>query len=108
MNLCLTTGWTDEYVLSMPAKRFFSFAKLARDIEHKKKCVDFYNFALIAGIPVAKDIQQYSEKLREYFWSETLTEKEKKKSNHVFDAEDPQSASIIAAMLKSQARLRHG
>ncbi len=68
----METGWTIEYVLAMPAIRFFSFKKAMSEyiVERSSRFI----YELIPALRTSGADSDYVEKVQTYYRSQFLTE----------------------------------
>lgn len=81
-----------EYVLNMPARRFFMMLEAARDI----KSFEFATLCDIAAIPLCKP--EYHKNLKDQFLHKT------KRSGTVKIADNPNAPNPLVEMFKRGAR----
>lgn len=104
----IDTGWTVEYVLSMPARRFFVLRReMAKSLEEKRS-LDLIEQCDIAWIP--NSTPEYLNSLKAFYKSGLAPDNEKKKVNiRTFDAdndkENKAAGDILAATFRQKKKL---
>lgn len=102
------TGWTVEYILSMPARRFFVLRREFALIEKEQKYSNLLEQCDIAWIP--NSTPEYLQQLKEYYRAGLDVGPIKKNVNlRTFDADNDNeraaAAKILEATFKQQAKL---
>lgn len=95
---CYQMGYTVEYVLNMPARRFFSM-RIALDkikAEEKSELLDIHAVNGISSL-------DYYKELKDNYLKQSIgeTEYRKKKDFRVFDVDDPEQAKRVDDILRA-------
>lgn len=95
-------SYTPDYVLKMPARRFFSMNKsrlLLQEKERNLKYLELCHVQAVGGV----GSMEYYENLSTHYRDMTLSEKDRsileKRRNRIFDADDPNSNKYAANVL---------
>jgi hypothetical protein len=101
--LCKEMGWTVEYVLNMPARRFFAMLIELKEQHRKQSAAFLYDLCDVAAIAICdvkylKELKGYYKNLQNETWSEPLFNKNPRR---VFKADDPKESKAAANVLKA-------
>lgn len=102
-RVCEFYGWTDDYALNMPAKRFFTMAVQSEELRNKRESRFYYELCDIVAISLCK--MEYRDKLKQMYEERISKRTRDSAATNQMDPTDPYSASIAAAMLFQQKRL---
>lgn len=106
--MCKETGWSVEYVLKMPARRFFALRKALYEVKREEKYSGLMDLCDVQFISVAQN--GYHQELKDYYRGILDPEWPKKRLNTRHfdmdnDDERQRAANILAATFKQKARL---
>jgi hypothetical protein len=95
-------GYTPDYTLTMPARRFFAMNKSRMSLEARETAAKFYELCQIQAIGGVGSMD-YFDAVSNNYRDGTLSEKDRKilinRRNKVFDADDPDSIKYAAQVL---------
>ncbi len=101
--MCKEFGWTVEYVLKMPARRFFAMRTETINYERKSRANFLLDLCDVAAIPLCN--ADYYKEVKSYFRDAAMDVAERKRvqrmNRHVFDADDPIDSKRAAEALKA-------
>jgi hypothetical protein len=103
-------GWTVEYILNMPARRFFVMLKESRDQENQKRWSSMVELCDVAAIPLCNG-EYYSQKRAEFAALAMGGELKRGGSVRQFDHKDQRPKEVlknIFAMKHRTEGLSHG
>ena len=100
-EVVLETGWSIEYVLNMPARRFFSFKKHLVDLKKEKELARLLNACDIQAISWGGGdyLKEIKRNYREMLSSSSVVRK--KLALKVLDADNKADTDIVASNLKA-------
>lgn len=106
--MCKETGWTVEYVLHMPARRFFALKKCMFDLMREEKYSNLMDLCDIGLISVAQP--GYAQELKDFYRSSYDPEWSKKRLNSrcfAMDNEEDRKKvdAILSATFRQKAQL---
>ena len=106
--MCKETGWTVEYVLQMPVRRFFVLRKSLLEIKREDKYSHLLELCDIQMIGSAQG--EYYQELKDFYRSQIQPDVIKKRLNsRTFNSdneeESQKAADILSATFKQKARL---
>jgi hypothetical protein len=95
--------YTDEYVLKMPARRFFSMRKALADMSFQEQNRQYFELCQIQAIAGVNNLDYYNELVAEYR-KRAMTEENRKilsnRSARIFDADNPEESKYAANVLQ--------
>lgn len=95
------SGWTIDYVLSLPAKRFFALLSSSRKLRRER---DLYTFRELVDIAfVSLGGEKYAQKLGEHYKNQSSYVV--KRNKKAMSPDDGYAAHIIASMLNKKKQL---
>lgn len=93
-------GWTVEYILRMPARRFFSVRKSMIAIERERRINNYIELCDIHFIPACSD--KYGEALKEYYRAALNPDRARRMANpRVFMSDVREDSTAAAKILKA-------
>lgn len=103
-EVCLETGWNIEYVLCMPAIRFFAFKKAMSEYISEKSSRFIYE--MIPALRTAGADSEYTEKVQSYYKSQfmNLEKTSNHKRNADFDIGKPDDQKYLFDYFSSIAK----
>lgn len=110
-HVCRETGWTVEYVLSMPARRFYAMRLEMLRQDQKEKANFLYDLCDVSAISIADS--KYFEEAKTYFRQSMMDPEDRLREDrmrrHIFDADDEidsrRGAMAMKAMLGGGVRM---
>lgn len=100
----METGWTIEYILGMPAMRFFAFKKSMHDYMAKRAAK--FMAEIIPAIRTASADKEYVEAVQNYYKSYYLpdTEKRRMTQGKVFDLTNNEDQQYLVDYFSSVSK----
>lgn len=97
-------GWTVEYVLAMPVRRFFAMAKAARKMKEDDR--NMLLFELCDVMVCSTGVKDYHEKLSGVYWNRLSFNKENapKKASAAYDISEREQG--IKALMRFSQMMR--
>jgi hypothetical protein len=94
-------GYKPDYVLGMPARRFFSMRTALFDIERREKGNEYHELCAISAITGVNSIEYYRE-LQQYYRKMGMSKDQLIKYNNprVINADDPEQGKMAANVLQ--------
>lgn len=107
-EVCKETGWSIEYILEMPVRRFFAIRKSMYEIKREEHYNKLMELCDIQFIGVAKP--NYYQELRDFYRSQIKPDQAKKRLNiRQFDSENEGDRrkvdDILQATFRQKAKL---
>lgn len=98
--VCEFFKWTDDYVLNMPAKRFFTFSKQAHKLKVERDAEYFMELCDIMA--VAGCTSEYKDSLKSVYRARITG---KKAERPVFEPDDERAVGVIMGMFQAKKQV---
>lgn len=95
-------GWTPDYVLAMPASRFFALLASGKKIERMKQAQEHVAKCDIASISLGDS--DYYEQIRKIFYYRAIGQ-EDRTERRALDSSDPATVAAVEAFFDTVQRM---